>query len=76
MKLKMQKCRSNLKRNLQIIQKRFGTKFLSETLGISRKTWHNRMSNPETFTFGELQIICDCADVDIKNLIGGDSNDT
>lgn len=75
MKPKMQKYRNNLKRNLKIIQKRFGTKFLSKTLGISRQTWYNRMNSPEKFTFGELQIICDFADVDIENLIG-DSYDT
>lgn len=75
MKIKMQKYQNNLKRNLRIIQKKFGTQFLVKTLGISRQTWYNRINSPEKFTFEELQIICDCADVDIKNLIG-DSNDT
>lgn len=75
MKIKVQKYQENLKRNLGIIQKRFGTKALYKSLGMCRRTWCNRMSSPETFTLRELQIICDCTNMDIEKLIG-DSDDT
>ena len=75
MKIKVQKYQENLKRNLGIIQKKFGTNVLSKSLGMCRRTWYNRMSSPETFTLRELQIICDYTNIDIEKLIG-DSDDT
>ena len=63
---------NHLKRNLRKIEKSLTAIRLCELLGISRKTWYNRLKKPENLTYGELRAISRVSGVDFDILVSGE----
>lgn len=61
-----------LQKNLEIIGRNFTKIQLSALLGISKSTWHNRIKNPEKFTYAELRAISRVSSVDFETIVTGD----
>lgn len=58
--------------NLQQLQKLFSVKKLAEVIGISERTWSNRMKEPwKLFSFDDFALIASYCKVDFETLVSG-----
>lgn len=58
--------------NLQQLQKLYGVKRLAEVLGISERTWSNRMKEPwKLFSFDDFFIIASYCKIEFTQLVAG-----
>lgn len=58
--------------NLQQLQKLFTVKKLSEVIGVSERTWSNRMKEPwKLFSYDDFMIIAAFCKVDFLQLVSG-----
>ena len=58
--------------NLQQLQKLYGVKRLAEVLGISERTWSNRMKEPwKLFSFDDFFIIASYCKIEFTQLVEG-----
>lgn len=69
----LRKDHERLKENLRLLQKMFSAAKLSEVLGISKSSWHNRMKEPwKYFSYDDFRLMAKYCRIEFTQLIDGE----